>query len=413
MSGKQDARPARREKSGRRVDAVMMAAAIALCAAVIAGFAWTRPTTTTTPLSYTEGGSVTYSATTSASSMYGTAGLTTGKPVYLKAVKSLQVTYHFSASSSASLSLRGTEQLVATVADGLGATRSFALQPMTRFSGLTFASKERLDLDRVAAAVASLARSAGSNAPSTYTVSLSPSVKASGTLDGHAIKTSFDKAVEFTYASSSASGSAELTPSSSSPGIGGPGSSVPASSLLSVSTTTPTRIPTHRLATLFLGVSVLDARLAALAVLLVAGLILVVAGRRLIADAGSDDEGARIAVRYGSMLVDAKSLPGAPMVRVELVAIEDLVRVAKQFEAPLLHEAGLLDSYAVIDNGVLYTYRTELSSGEQDRSTPTTQSGVGHEDPILTSARRLRRLAAHRPRRSSRRAHREVAKPSA
>ena len=58
------------------------------------------------------------------------------------------------------------------------------------------------------------------------------------------------------------------------------------------------------------------------------------------------------------MLIDVKSLPGSvEVVVVPLSTMGDLVEVARRLEAPILHETGTVDSYGVIDNGVLYTYR--------------------------------------------------------
>jgi hypothetical protein len=57
--------------------------------------------------------------------------------------------------------------------------------------------------------------------------------------------------------------------------------------------------------------------------------------------------------------VEVTSLPSSvEMVTVSLSTIADLVEVGRRLETPILHESGAIDTYAVIDNGVLYTYRT-------------------------------------------------------
>ena len=82
-------------------------------------------------------------------------------------------------------------------------------------------------------------------------------------------------------------------------------------------------------------------------------------GLSLLRDTKDKDEDVRIAARYASLLVDVTSLPSSvEVVTVPLSTIDDLVAVARRLEAPILHESGATPTYAVIDNGVLYTYRT-------------------------------------------------------
>ena len=48
----------------------------------------------------------------------------------------------------------------------------------------------------------------------------------------------------------------------------------------------------------------------------------------------------------------------------------------RRLETPILHESGATDTYAVIDNGVLYTYRTGLPRYRgRSESVVATQNG--------------------------------------
>ena len=100
-------------------------------------------------------------------------------------------------------------------------------------------------------------------------------------------------------------------------------------------------------------------RTLASAVFLACLVLCLLVGLSLLRDSKDKDEDIRIAARYASLLVEVTSLPSSvEMVTVSLSTIADLVEVGRRLETPILHESGATDTYAVIDNGVLYTYRT-------------------------------------------------------
>ena len=334
--------------TGRRVDILLGATVLALCAAAIAGLSWTRPTRSALVLSYTQNGFVSYSAPTSADSAYGTGGVKTGQSVESTVVPSLEVSYRYDAQSAVPLTLEGTEQLVATVGDGLGATRTLALQQgPSRFTGTDFLASGTLSLGQLASDVAALSQIAGREAPPTYSVSVGPSVSARGLLGGHPISVQFDSPVKLVYTPGSGGGSALLAPANAAQGPAG----------LSASAGGSLQIPGGKQASLLLGLPVGIGRIASLVVLLVTSSLIFVVGRRLLADATSKDEQIRIATRYGSSLVEVAALPGRPqLVVVEMTSFEGLMQVAKRLECPILHRGGPVDTYGVVDNGTMYRF---------------------------------------------------------
>jgi hypothetical protein len=357
---------------------------LAVCAVVVAGLAWTQPVRSTLVIPYTQHGQVSYSAPAAASSRYGARGVHSGQTVYANVVPSLTVDYAYDLSTTSPVALVGTEQLMATVSDGLGATRTIALQPQAlHFVGSGFMAHGSLDMSQLSSAAGSLAQSAGTSAPANYVVSVSPSVSARGHLGGRPMQVAFDKSLAFSYTPASSAGPATLAP----PGAGqagtasGGGSSAPATGALITSTTGSLPIPGGASVKLFLGVNVLLARIVSLGVLAAALIVMWLLGRPLLSDASSDDERVRIATRYGSSLVQVEALPSSSRTAVvDLHSFEGLLRVSRRLECPLL-ECQRDGVYAVVDNGTLYRY----SCRERERSAfDTTRNGhVGEPVSML------------------------------
>ena len=126
-------------------------------------------------------------------------------------------------------------------------------------------------------------------------------------------------------------------------------------------------VPSAQPATVLLNdLKVADVRVVALFVLGFALLFGLFAGRRLFREATSDDEGVRIATRYGATLVEAESLPAGPRTAmVELSSFAGLLQVARRLECPVLHQGGIADTYAVVDSGTIYHYSPPLRLGPE------------------------------------------------
>lgn len=340
-----------------RLDLVVLCALVALGAAVLAGFAWTRPTTTASTLGYHQSGSLSYSATTSPTSIYGTAGVKTGQPVYTQLVPTLGLTYTYRFASSASADVQGTEQLVATLSKGTAFTRTVPLQPPTPFKGGKFTATATLHFATFQAMVSAFNKFTTDNA-NTYLLTIAPHVTVKGQLGTVPVKTGFNPSTTFRLNETT------LTPPSTTHG-NTPGSSATTTSAgnrvgqpITASASGSVKLPSAREATLFAGLSVFDARLISLAVLALALAFGALVAWPMVQEARSDDERVRIATKLSSSLVEVASLPRSPTALVELRSFDGLEQVSRQLECPLLHlrsEAG--DEYAVVDNGTVYVYR--------------------------------------------------------
>jgi hypothetical protein len=171
-------------------------------------------------------------------------------------------------------------------------------------------------------------------------------VSLSGRIGPVPVNASFDAPINFSYSSGN------LLPggSGASPGAAQGQPDLAASSSGAVS------VPAGQAATLFLGLSMTEVRTASL-VLLLGALLL----GPLLRKATSDDERDRIAARYGSLIVEAEAVAAhSGVVVVELDSFDDLLRVARRLECPILHWAEAGDIYAVVDSGTLYRSRDRL-----------------------------------------------------
>ena len=335
-------------------DALLLCGVIALCAAVAAGLAWTRATSLPRTTSYTQTGRLAYRAATPSGSVYGAAGLRTGQPVYWNVVTTFTVTYHYRFSASAPVRLTGSEQLVATMSNGQGISRSLPIQPPTSFTHGQFVATGTLS-HRALGAIATMFGLAAGSSPAGYTVAISPEVKVSGRLASAPVRTTFDPVVAFTYDTTSLTPSTASsgTTSSSGNGSGTRSGGHPFSAVSSASIREGAGAPGK-----FLGLPLSAARLASSAVLLVALLAVTFLGRSVFRRLTSEDERLRIATRYSSLLVEAEAIPPSNVALVPLRSFEGLAKVARRVECPIVHvqdDDG--DVYAVVDNGTVYRYR--------------------------------------------------------
>ncbi|MGH9070434.1 MAG: hypothetical protein ACRDX8_04520 [Acidimicrobiales bacterium] len=342
-----------RAGGGRQAGAIACAL-LALCAAVVAGVAWTRPPVAAATTAYHQVGRLSYGATTSPSSIYGRDGLSTGQPIYGSSVQTLRVAYSYRFLAPARTELKGTEQLLATISNGQGITRTIRLQPLLRrFNGPAFRVDASLDLSSLSRVADAFDRAAGAPGDvGSYPVTIGAAVTVHGRLGSEPVTASFDSPVNFTYSGDN------LIPGTA----GGSGSS----SVVNFAPSTRGSVsdPAGTPALLPLGLSVADTRVGSLVVLLAALLLLALLGRPLWSAANSEDEPTRIAARYGSMLVPTDSVEAhLGVVTVELESFEGVLQVARRLSCPILHCREGDDVYAVVDSGTMYRYRSSGLAG--------------------------------------------------
>lgn len=349
------------------MDIVLACGVVALAAAGLAGLAWTRPATTASVLRYVQTGSLSYAATVPAGSVYGSGGLQTGEPVYTNAVSRLALRFSYQLQTAAPVAVSGTERLGATIANGQGITRTVFVGPVSSFSGDHFSTTAMLDLSTLRTIASSFSRAAGGLSESDYTVTISPSVTVHGRLGPARLSATFGPQIQFSLSP------AVLMPDAGPSGAGsGPATGATPATQGTTGSLTPrsagaVTVPSAQPATVLLNdLKVADVRVVALFVLGFALLFGLFAGRRLFREATSDDEGVRIATRYGATLVEAESLPAGPRTAmVELSSFAGLLQVARRLECPVLHQGGIADTYAVVDSGTIYHYSPPLRLGPE------------------------------------------------
>jgi hypothetical protein len=317
-----------------RPDAVIGAAALLICAAILAAISWSHPTAVASTLTYTQSGSLSYSAPATPGSVYGGGGVSTGQPVYGATVNALNVTYAYKLQSGSAVDAAGTEQLVASISDGNGLSRTVPLQPAPApFSGTKFTATGTLRLSDLQAIVDAFDQVAGASAAQSYAVSIAPAAVVHGHIAGRAFGAAFSPPVSFAF------GQGNLLPAA--PSGGQPSFTSSARGALSV--------PAAKPAQLLFGISVVPARIGSLVALLGALLVGSIAGWPLLRDAMSDDERARITARHGSSVIEAETITAAAnVVVVHVDSFEGLLQVARQLECPVLHWSDGGDVYAVV-----------------------------------------------------------------
>jgi hypothetical protein len=328
---------------------------MAVLAGGVAVLAFTRPETVgaTTGLPYAQSGTLSYTAPVSPATVYGTSQVVTGEPLYNSSVDTLTFAYTYQFKGPGTGAMGGTEQLVATINNGEGLVRRIDLQPVSSsFKGDRFSTTATVSLSSFAAVANAFSQVGGTQGNGSYNVAISPSVAVRGQVGTAAVHATFATPVSLTL-----NASGLFPPTASSAGSSTPGDQASLHPF-SVTSSGSVTVPVQRSRNLFLHLPVSTARSLAVAVFLTCLVLGVLVGLSLLRDTKDKDEDVRIAARYASLLVGVTSLPSSvEVVTVSLRTIGDLVEVGRRLEAPILHASGAIDTYAVIDNGVLYTYR--------------------------------------------------------
>lgn len=365
-------------------DAIAIAAIAFVGAAALAVLSWTRPSTTTRVAHYSQTGRLTYEAPASPTSIYGSAGVHSGQPVYSTVVATLHLTYTYHFVTAHAGKASGTEQLVATVTKGTGITHVVPLQPSTPFTGDHFRAAGVLSFAALNAAVEHFRSTSGNSVTTTtYTVVVSPRVKLDTRLTGTELRARFDPATKFAYSSGDLALSSATAPAAASAGPTKTGAN-DLRSTASGSATVP-----NGAANRLLGFAVADLRIASLVLVALAATALFLLLRPLITDFTSEDERVRIAVRHRSSLVEVRALPAIrSVVHVELHTFTGLSTIANKLECPILHLGDDLgDAYAVVDNGTLYQYRIDRLDPERANRLSSGSPRHAPPEPALSATR--------------------------
>jgi signal peptidase I len=291
---------------------------------------------------YEQTGHFSYAARVPASPAYPSGRVGSGEAVFTRLVHQLDLRYTWRFASARPHELHGTAALAADVSDGSGWTRRIQLVAPEPFAGDHVVLAGLLQLGSLEAMLHRFEVVTGTHAGS-YQVSIVPTVKISGVLDGEHMSTAFAPPLQLSLDQARmqlATASDPATPNS-----------LVRSKQTGGSLTQPSRIRLvagRQLALRTAKHTALLGGAAALALLLVALLL-------RIAQRGPADEAARIRARYGRAIVRVAAV--SPTARVvEVADFDDLARIAERYDRVVLHEdaAGV---FVVEEEGVSYRWR--------------------------------------------------------
>jgi signal peptidase I len=321
--------------------------------------AFSRPTTheTTNELGYAQRGEFTYSGLAQAGAVYPQGRATTGQPVYLRLVKSLNVAFAYELGTEQATGLSGRARLVAELSDGSGWRRELTLAPARAFTGSTVRVSGPLDLVELRALIARVEAATGVARPE-YTLTVRPDVTVAGQIEGSALDEAFSPGLPFRLDAFQL----QLE------GVA-PNGATPARLPEKVATVD---VPAEAVSTLGIGgfrigvptarrVAIVGGALALTGLLLLGGLGLT--GRRR-------TEAGRIRAHYGHMLVPLAAAPRGVAPTIEVATFDGLARMAKDAGRPLLDfDDGLGGhTYYVDDGTALYVYESAASLAESPSS---------------------------------------------
>jgi signal peptidase I len=307
--------------------------------------AWARPTTSAVPARtpYEQSGQFSYAAAAAPGPVYDSGTLSTGDPIYLRQVSTLDVGFTYAFTSREATALSGTIALAAEVADGTGWTHRVLLRAAAPFHGAEAATAGPLDVARLQALLAEVRAATGVQG-GRPTITLLPNVLIDATVAGRPVTERFQPSLQF-----------RLDPMQMSLTTGEAGTPHHDLRPRENGTTTWSRTVPARLEVLGRGLVVADGRRLGLITLPVALVTLAMAGvlrRRLRV------ETSRIELRHGRRIVPlASATRDANVVIIDVTTMRDLVRLAEQEGRLILQqrtERG--DLYLFQSDRTLYRY---------------------------------------------------------
>jgi signal peptidase I len=330
-----------------------LAGAALLACLLLVAIAYSRGTevSDTSSVPYAQRGSFSYSATAPAGVVYPDGRVATGQPLFATLVDVVKLRFAYQLESRLPQNLTVVSSFEATIASSQGWQRPIHVQPvisLRRSDGIVDGTLRLRALERLLRRVeAESATTRGA----TYTLTIHPQIKVSGTLGDTPISDHFSPTIPFTL------DPVQLRPSLPGNTTTGPAhGATPITFTSSGAVTLPVRAPAT-LAVRGLKVTVARARVVALAgtgiafaVLLA---VLIFASRRR-----PVDEVALIERRYRHLLIPVSPSDRTSYDRVvEVKTMQALAQIAQRYNRMILHEENTLGhSYAVADDRLLYVY---------------------------------------------------------
>jgi signal peptidase I len=348
------------------------AAALALLALLVAAVAFTRPTTAAGDLTYTHHGEFSYTADAPRGLVYPDGRVATGDPVFLQLVDTLEVAFTHTVDGPVSIT-ETTGQLWLEVENSTGwSTRSQLGDDETVAKGdLQLAGT--LEIPQLRRTLQRFQDQTGISAGGA-TITLIAEVEMTGSVTDHPVSDTLAPQLKLQLDES------RLTPQVEEAQPDAALSMTQAGSV-TVPGLEPARMEIRRW-----GMDVTTARIASIAVLVVAVLALM-AGVIGAARQRDLDQSERIQLRYGRRLVEvaALQLPAGYGI-VDVRDMATLARLADQVERPLLHHRmGDVHTYLVEGDTAIYRYRIDAPSPHQEETTstpPGEAQGTGAHPPF-------------------------------
>lgn len=329
---------------------------LAVASLALAALAFTRPATRATPdeIVYHHVGAFGYTAAAPAG-VYDSSTVQTGQPLFPRLTNSATFTFDYRLEAERPAHARGSYRLAAEVLAPNGWKRTVELRPPTPFDGGAFSASGRLDFAKVRALTDYFEQQTGLRRQS-YTLAIVPEVSIEGQLNGADFADTFAPRLEFRLDETQA----QLLRES--------GASDPLRPTRE-GTIKATRVEANTIG--FFNLDVTLARWMALA-----GLGLGLAGALALGLPAlrqpRPDQAARVAARYGALLVDVEAISIPPDARVvALTNMRDLAKLAERGGQLIAHESlGARHRYYVHDGAVIYQYQIDLSLAEAPRLRP-------------------------------------------
>ncbi len=305
----------------------------------LALLAFTRPPSERRPykIPYKQSGVLSYSADAPPGPVYADDRAVTGDPLFTHVLRAVDMRFAYTFHTAAAHSLAGKASLSATIASTSGWQHTFTLGAPTHFRGDHAVATGTLDLTSLMALLQSVENT--TKARGTYTLAITPQVRANGVSDLVPVHAAFSPEVKFALEET------ELQPvASASSTSAAASSSAPQFASSSSGSVTGTRNEPLFLSLGFARPSVATARTIALsanAILTCALLAILALLRPILAlvRPRDRDEVACIRSRYGHLIIPVAHVSQLPGVAVIDVADMDaLARIAEHYDRSILYE---------------------------------------------------------------------------
>ena len=338
---------------------------VAFASIVLGIISFSRPTTRTVKndVVYDQLGIFAYSAS-APQGVYDANAVKSGDPIFPKLTCVVDVTFQYTLIAQKAENISGTYQLTAVIAEPAGGwQRMVPLQDEAVFSGNSVGTNAKLDLCKIEEIAESLEQTTDFR-PSSYTLTVSPNIKVTGTISGRALDATFDPELQFRYD--------RVRFYIQNDDQQGDTLNLTETSILS---NQRTEANTMRL----IG---MEPAISTLRLIAVIGLVASLGGLLFLSmrlqNLSNTDPASFIRTRYEAMMIDIQS---ADMIDastlVEVSSIEDLAKLAERFNAMILHaEFSQAHAYYVQTEGTMY--RFVLNSQKTGSAVPKNEAtGLG------------------------------------